>query len=105
MVYFDWHHLRSYASRCGSKWDRLAQKTIQIDQIGTAPSRCFEISILRYLNFDIKYTKIVQNRSATTIDHQKIVIAKYFVTLFQKVRNHLFPQNVKFTQIISKCSK
>ena len=39
------------------------------------------------------------------IDHQKIVIAKYFVTLFQKVRNHLFPQNVKFTQIISKCSK
>ena len=62
-----------------------SQKMNHIDRFGTSPGGCFEIPIQRWFNFDIKNTKIVQNRSLTIIDHQKLVIANFFVIHFYEM--------------------
>ena len=56
-----------------------------VGQIDTAPGGCFDMLVLQWQKACLKYSKTVQNRSLTIIDHQKLVITNFFVILFHEM--------------------
>ena len=64
-----------------------------------APIGCFETPTKRLSNFQIKYSKTVQNTSVTILDHQKSFIAKKKVILFGECENSYFQKTWDCTEI------
>ena len=63
----------------------FVSESCPVGQINTSPGGCFDILVLQWQNYCLKCSKTVQNRSLTIIDHQKLVIANFFVILFHEM--------------------
>ena len=70
--------------------------------IWSAPIGCFETPTKRLSNFEIKYSKTVQNTSVTILDHQKSIIAKKISYFFGECEKQLFPKNVRLYKNLEK---
>ena len=62
----------------------LAPESYSVDQFSTTSGGCFDF-LSKVVQFQYKKQQIVQNRSLTIIDHQKLVIANFFVILFHEM--------------------
>ena len=62
----------------------LVPESYSVDQFSATPSGVL-IILSKVVQFQYKNSKIVQNRSLTFIDHQKLVIANFFVILFHEM--------------------
>jgi len=85
---FGRHHFRAHVSGnetfCHRKWFKILN-LIRSYRVFWTPTKWLS-------NFQIQYSKTVQNTSVTILDHQKSIIAIFLSYFLETVKNSYFPK-------------